>query len=281
LWGKEKLMNHFGENAFSSVAVSFAVVLRAIGVYRLRVSMANPQVVHIGVLSPATPNRPHFKSLDNILPEGVTIAHEGLGLLGESYQDLAGKTDRVVELAKSFVERHSVRGLMVTGGFVTLFNPGLEEKVAAAVGLPVVSAVSSAVAALKAFGAKSVLLMTPFDAASDAVIKTHLNGLGFTVCLGPAFENRKAGSAVNLSRDELFNLVEQTFGASSRADAIYFQGATMDPLPIIQRLENVLAVPVITSNTAMLWNLLSKLGFRYAVEGYGKLLAQWPAAVKS
>ena len=242
--------------------------------------MANPQAVHIGVLSPATPNRPHFQSLDNILPDGVSIAHEGLGLLGESYRDLAGKTEHVIELAKSFVQRHDVRGLMVTGGFVTLFNPGLEEKVAAAVKLPVVSAVSSAVAALRSFGAKSVLLMTPFDAASDAVIKTHLNSLGFTVHVGPAFEDRKAGSAVNLSRDELFNLVEKTFRANPRTDAIYFQGATMDPLPILQRLEDALRLPVITSNTAMIWNLLSRLGHNYTVGGYGRLLAQWPAPLQ-
>ena len=243
--------------------------------------MASAQSVHIGVLSPATPNRPHFKSLDSILPEGVSIAHEGLGLLGESYQDLVGKSDRVVELAKSFVRRHDVRGLMVTGGFVTLFNPGLEAKVADAVGLPVVSAVSSAVAGLSAVAAKSVLLMTPFDAASDAVIKTHLTGLGFTVFLGPAFENRKAGAAVNLSHDELFELVGNSFKSNPKADAMYFQGATMDPLPIIQRLEDAFAVPVITSNTAMIWNLLSRLGLKYSVKHYGKLLAQWPASAQA
>jgi len=227
-------------------------------------------------LSPATPNRPHFKSLDAILPTGVSIAHEGLGLLGESYQDLVGKTDRVLELAKNFVARHDVRGLMVTGGFVALFNPGLEMKVSEATGLPVAAAVSSAVAALNAFHAKSVLLMTPFDAASDGVIKTHLHSLGFTVFLGPSFENRKAGSAVNLGRAELFNLVDTTYRAAPAADAIYFQGATMDPLPIIQQLETELTVPVITSNSAMIWNLLSKLGLKYSVQGYGKLLAQWP-----
>jgi len=240
--------------------------------------MAVEQTVPIGVLSPATPNRPHFKSLDHILPDGVTIVHEGLGLLGESYQDLVGKTDEIVDLAKSFVQRHRVRGLMVTGGFVTLFNPGLEEKVADAIGLPVASAVSSAVRALTTFDAKSVLLMTPFDAASDAVIKTHLNKLGFAVSLGPPFENRKAGSAVHLTRNELFELVKTTYRANFRAEAIYFQGATMDPLPILQRIEDDLAVPVITSNTAMIWNLLSQLKLNYSVKGYGRLLAQWPAA---
>jgi maleate isomerase len=239
--------------------------------------MTTMQTVPIGVLSPATPNRPHFKSLDNILPAGVAIVHEGLGLLGESYQDLVGKTDRIVELARSFIALHRVRGLMVTGGFVTLFNPGLEAKVAGATGLPVVSSVSSACAALEVFAAESVLLMTPFDAASDGVIKDHLNNLGFSVSLGPSFENRKAGAAVNLSPDELFTLVERASETNPRTDAIYFQGTTMDPLPIIQRLETALGAPVITSNTAMLWNLLSKLGLKYSVQGYGRLLAEWPA----
>ncbi|MBM4298179.1 MAG: hypothetical protein FJ143_10610 [Deltaproteobacteria bacterium] len=45
--------------------------------------------VSLGLLSPATPNRPHFKPVDALLPSGVTLIHEGLGLLGESYQDLA------------------------------------------------------------------------------------------------------------------------------------------------------------------------------------------------
>jgi maleate isomerase len=239
--------------------------------------MDGARAVRIGILSPATPDRPHFKSLDGILPPGVSIEHEGLGILGESYQDLVGKTEQIIERAQSFIRRHDVGGLMVTGGFVTLFNPGLEVKVSEAVGLPVVSAVSSAVAAVKTLGAKTVLLMTPFDAASDGVIKIHLNNLGFTVHLGPAFENRKAGSAVNLSPDELFILVETSFKANPSTQAIYFQGATMDPLPIIQRLEDALSVPVVTSNSAMMWHLLSKLKLRYSVRGCGQLLRDWPA----
>ena len=238
--------------------------------------MPTTKSVHIGILSPATPNRPHFKSLDGILPTGVSIAHEGLGLLGESYQDLVGKEDVIIGRARELVNKHKIEGLMLTGGFVTLFNPGIEAKIADAIGLPVASAVSSAVAALTAFGTKSALLMTPFDAASDELIKTHLNNLGFTVHLGPAFDNRIPGSSLNLSQDQLFNLVEETFGKNP-AQAIYFQGATMDPLPILQRLEDALAVPVITSNSAMIWNLLSKIGLNYSVKGYGKLLAEWPA----
>jgi maleate cis-trans isomerase len=199
--------------------------------------MAATNPVRIGILSPATPNRPHFKSLDSILPAGVSIAHEGLGLLGESYRDLAGKEGVIIEHALELVHRHEVVGLMLTGGFVTLFNPGIEAKVAGAIRVPVVSAISSALAALAAFGAKTVLLMTPFDRASNEGIKAHVDKLGFTLYLGPSFDNRAPGTSLNLTADQLFDLVERTFQGST-ARAIYFQGATMDALPIIQRLED-------------------------------------------
>lgn len=239
--------------------------------------MVTNQNIHLGLLSPATPSRPHFKHVDNLLPPGVSLIHEGLGLLGESYQDLADKADVVIAKAMDFVQRNKVQGLILTGGFIGLFNPGIDAKVSTAIHLPVVTAVASVIAALRTFAAKSVLLMTPFDAKSDAVIEDHLRSLGFTVYLGPAFEGRKAGSGVDLSADQLFDLVVKTYRGYPPADAIYFQGATMDPLPIIQRLEDALNVPVIASNPAMIWNMLSMLGVKGSVKDYGRLLSTWPA----
>ena len=233
--------------------------------------------IALGLLSPATPNKPHFKHVDKLLPTGVSLIHEGLGLLGESYQDLAGKADVVIAKATDFARRNKVDGLILTGGFIGLFNPGIDAQVSVAIGLPVVTAVSSVISALRTFSAQSVLLMTPFDAKSDAVIEDHLRSLGFTVYLGPAFEGRKAGSGVDLTPEQLFALVIATYHNYPAADAVYFQGATMDPLSIIDRLEQELTVPVIASNPAMIWNMLSLLGVKDSVKNYGRLLSQWPA----
>ena len=60
-------------------------------------------------------------------------------------------------------------------------------------------------------------------------------------------------------------------------DAIYFQGALLDPIPLLDKLEGELSLPIVASNPAMLWLVLSKLGRRYQIRGYGKLLASWPA----
>ena len=46
---------------------------------------------------------------------------------------------------------------------------------------------------------------------------------------------------------------------------------------LARRIEEATGAPVVTSNTAPLWYLLSKLGRRYSVKGVGRLLSEWPA----
>jgi maleate isomerase len=208
----------------------------------------------------------------------VSVTNDGLGLLQNSYSDLEGKTGEIAARAADFVPRNKVHGLIVTGGFVTLFNPGLEAKIAEAVQIPVTGAVSSVTVALRALSATRVMLVTPFTADMNAHIEKHLTNIGFTVFPGPPYEkNRKPGAGVEISPDELFRRVEAGYKQRPTIQAIYFQGATLDPLPIIQRLEDNLGVPVVSSNTAMLWNILSKLGGKFSIKGYGKLLSYWPS----
>jgi maleate cis-trans isomerase len=83
--------------------------------------------------------------------------------------------------------------------------------------------------------------------------------------------------AVKLNSEEVANLTRAAFEANANVDAIYFQGALLDPLKVLDRLESELNVPIVASNPAMLWMILSKLGLSYNIPGYGKLLAIWPA----
>jgi maleate cis-trans isomerase len=71
-------------------------------------------------------------------------------------------------------------------------------------------------------------------------------------------------------------LSRQALEEVGAVDAIYFQGAVLDPLKVLDRIEDELRTIAIASNPAMLWDILSQLDRRAPLNGYGKLLAEWP-----
>ena len=82
-----------------------------------------------------------------------------------------------------------------------------------------------------------------------------------------------------LSADAVYDLAKSALMAASGVEAIYFQGARLNPLGAIERMEADFSVPVVASNPAMLWHLLSLLGMRRPGGEGGRLLRDWPALV--
>ena len=71
-------------------------------------------------------------------------------------------------------------------------------------------------------------------------------------------------------------MTRSALGQFPHVDAIYFQGALLDPIPLLDKLEADFEMPIVASNPAMLWLVLSKLGCKPEISGYGKLLSFWP-----
>ncbi len=222
----------------------------------------------------------HFNVFKNLFPPEVHIFFEGLNLPRTSRWGFEGQSDVITQRVVEFTKRHRADGIIITGFPIDVHNPGLETRVSQALGLPVVLALPAAIAALRAFSAKKLTLMTPFDAEMNARLKKALTDSGFTVLTCPLFESYEAGAASKIGPDELFIRTQDACLEAREAEAIYFQGGVLDPVPIIQRLEDNLGAPVITSNPAMLWCMLSRLGRSYSIPGYGKLFSSWPTAAK-
>src|SRR5947208_1065813 len=75
-----------------------------------------------------------------------------------------------------------------------------------------------------------------------------------------------------MTPDEVFELTRKNLSAVGKVDAIYFQGAVLDPIKCLDRIESELNATVIASNPAMFWYVLSKVGLKYPMSGYGRLL---------
>jgi len=132
------------------------------------------------------------------------------------------------------------------------------------------------VAALKAFAAKRILLMTPVDDELKRLYRDYLAGFDIESFYPPQ-TLRAHTDALKLSADDVEEMTRRALAEYPDVDAIYFQGALLDPIPILEKMEVELNLPIIASNPAMLWVILSKLGLNYQITGYGKLLSQWPS----
>jgi len=165
--------------------------------------------------------------------------------------------------------------VIISGAPKEALNPGMWERVSAQLSIPLSLALRSSVAALKALSARRILLMTPVDDQLKKLYREYLAGFAIESFYPPQ-TLRAHTDAQKLSSAQVESMTRGALAQFPDVDAIYFQGALLDPLPILDKLEVDLKIPIVASNPAMLWLILSKLGLSYKIAGYGKLLSSWP-----
>ena len=238
-------------------------------------SVADTIKAKIGFVSAGKSSMPHYKSLTPLVPRDVRLDFEGLSLYGESLYEIADKRETIVRRVKELAEELDWDGVIVTAAPTEVLNPGLYGALVTALPIPFTTALHACVAALRVYSAKRVLLLTPFDARLNDLIRRHLEQAGVSAVAPHPFE--ELGVPKRMSPDEVFELTKKNIGAVAKVDAVYFQGAVLDPIKVLERIERELGMTVIASNPAMLWYVLSKLKLAYPMPGYGRLLSKWPA----
>ncbi len=229
----------------------------------------------IGYVSPRSSTSPYLKALKTIVPADIQLDLAGLELAGDSLFELKGKKETILKSTLDLTQRHQWQGVMISGAPVQLLNAGLLEELRSTLNIPVATALSSSVAALRTFSVRRVLLMTPFDEPINKMIRDYLADAGIEA-FSPTDTLRHYTDALKLGPDEVYSLTKKALEQQKNVEAIYFQGAVLDPLKILEKMESELNTTVVASNPAMLWFILSKLRRSYRIPGSGKLLAQWP-----
>jgi maleate cis-trans isomerase len=230
----------------------------------------------LGFIGSSAPSSPHHESFKAFIPKEIDLTFvQQEGASGSLY-DARGKIDSLIRQATELAEKHGWDGVIISGGPREVLNPGLSARLSAALKVPVATALSSSTAALKIFSARRVLLMTPVDDKLKEMYREFLVEFGIEAVYPPQ-TLRAHTDAQKLTPSDVESMTRTTFMGQPGADAIYFQGALLDPIKVLDKLEVDLNVPIVASNPAMLWFVLSKLRLSYPMEGYGKLLSSWPA----
>jgi len=229
----------------------------------------------IGFIGSSPASSPHHDSFRAFIPKEISFNFVQETGVKTSLYDARGKVDALIAQAKELIRENGWDGIIISGAPKEALNPGMWQRVVVGIKKPVALALRSSVAALKAFGSKRILLMTPVDDELKKMYRDYLAEFNIDSVYPPQ-TLRAHTDAQKLTPRDVEALTRESLAKFSDVDAIYFQGALLDPVPILQTLEAELGLPIIASNPAMLWVILSKLGQRYRIRGYGRLLSEWP-----
>ncbi|HET9915923.1 MAG TPA: hypothetical protein VFQ89_02370 [Candidatus Binatia bacterium] len=238
--------------------------------------MAQTGQIKIGFLGSSAPSSPHHASFKKFIPSDIDFTFRQESGEKTSLYDAQGKVEALIEQSRQLIAANGWNGLIISGAPKEALNPGMWEQVSKALNLPVALALRSSLAALKSLGARKILLMTPVDDRLKKMYYDYLAGFGIESFYPPQIL-RAHTDAQKLTSSDVEDMTRKALSEYPNVDAIYFQGALLDPIPILAKLETELSLPIVASNPAMLWLVLSKLGRNYRIEGYGKLLESWPS----
>ncbi len=237
--------------------------------------MTQPAPTKIGFIGSSAPSSPHHDSFRAFIPKDLEFAFVQEAGEKTSLYDARGKVDALIGQTRALIAEHGWHGVIISGAPKEALNPGMWEQVSTALRIPVSFALRSSVAALNAFDARRILLMTPVDDRLKQMYRDYIAVFGIESFFPPQIL-RAHTDALKLTSRDVEAMTRAALAEFPNVDAIYFQGALLDPLPILEKMEAELKLPIVASNPAMLWLILSKLDRKYRIDGYGKLLRSWP-----
>lgn len=237
--------------------------------------MAHSRQARIGFIGSSAPSSPHHESFRAFIPKDLDFTFVQEAGEKTSLYDARGKVDALIGQVRELIAERGWDGVIVSGAPKEALNPGMWDRVSEELTVPVSLALRSSVAALKAFSIKRILLMTPVDDQLKKLYQGYIAEFGIESFFPPQTLSAHT-DALKLTSEEVKTMTRSALAAYPDVDAIYFQGALLDPLPVLEKMESDFDLPIVASNPAMLWLILSKLGLRYEIAGYGRLLSSWP-----
>jgi maleate isomerase len=158
-----------------------------------------------------------------------------------------------------------------TSGTIAIGEDKVKEKILLAKqDCYVTTPVTSAIKAFKQMNVRKIALFTPYP---DAVNKTILDYFTQKSIKVSSF------TSLNLNLDSEIAQVDPNYilEISSKleiknADALFISCTALPVLDILDKLENKIQKPVLSSNQTLIWDTIRSVGCKSPIKGYGKLL---------
>lgn len=132
------------------------------------------------------------------------------------------------------------------------------------------SLITAVIRAMRSLQIKRVSVLTPYLDEINQAEKNYLENSGFHVCSIEGFNISLDSEMVTITPEYLLKaarLVDR-----QEADAIFISCGALRSIDIIEPLEHACGKPVITSNQALAWDVMTLCDYERPVPGFGVLL---------
>ena len=208
-----------------------------------------------------------------MVSDWATVHTARIRLQDITFHDLEQMEKHIVEAALQFSDANvDIIGYGCTSG--SLFRGGdhfrqIEKKITSETGIPSVATAGAVLDALNRLGMNKISVATPYTDEINVLEQSFLEQHHKTVLAIKGLnivDNREVGQKNSQVASELAKDVYR-----HEADGIFISCTNLRTIEIIDKLEQELGVPVISSNTATLWAMMKKIHFEKRIEGLGAL----------
>ncbi len=126
---------------------------------------------------------------------------------------------------------------------------------------------------LRAFGVRTLSVITPYPPIGDVNVRRYFGEIGFTVKKVAGLSRPSATAIAETSIREVMDAVREVDGDD--VDAIVQCGTNLSTLDLFPTLELWLDKPMIPINVATIWHALRACGIEDRITGKGRLLEEF------
>ncbi len=233
----------------------------------------------VGIMKPSTEGRGSGASeQQGMLPPNVTFTSVALGIRDLVENQISAALARIEEAAAELASRNvdviSMGGTppVAFGGFG--FDKKIIERINKVTTIPATTSQTIAMKAMNLFGAKKIVLVTPWQEYVNKMVIKFLEDSGiqissFKTANAPFEEFPKMPLSVT------YNLALEGAKEAPDAQCIYIPCSAWPCTDNIEPLEKETGLPVLASTQTGMWGILRLIGINNPIQSYGRLFREF------
>ena len=187
-------------------------------------------------------------------------------------ENLIKMSEKVTEVTKDILPDQEIDCVVYgcTSGTIAAGHDSIEKKVKLAKPEAKVTTPSTAaIKALKKFNIKNLSVFTPYSKELNDEVVEYFRNEGFNIVSNSYFAIESDSDIGKVDQNYLYDVLSKI--DLKDADALFVSCTALPVLPIIEKLEKKLDKIVLSSNQALIWDTLERIGKNKSIEGFGKL----------